>query len=173
MRDKDQIILENCYSKIKPFGAVILEQEEDIYRVALEKKDVDMRVYTDDDDIHLDEHSQIYLKFRLQMNRESYGLDILVHLLEIEPFKMKLVQWTEGDDKEFFFNVPGIDISHVNATFDQTTSREHGGSRSYIQLAPHHLEFEVHGVRGTRGLESRKFVSYAIDPKTVEVDFSR
>jgi len=174
MRDKDQIILEKCYSNIKHLDTIILEQEENIYRVELENKDVDINVYTNDDDLHLDSFSKVCLKFKISINKyENQGIDIHINLLEIEPFKIKLVRWTEDDDEEFFFEIPSTNISHINPTFAQSTRETYGQSKSYVQIVPQFLELHIVGVRGTRGLESRKVVSYVVDPSSVEVDFSR
>ncbi len=174
MRDKDQIILENCYSKIVPKERLINEEEETVHRVLMRKEDVNMNVYASDEDMYLDEHSEVYIKFKLDISLEKYGVDIQVKLLEIEPFRIKLIKPSdEGQDEEFFYDIPAVDISDAKLTFGFTDNNEYGNNKTYIQIAPQYIDFEIKGVQGARGLNSMKIVGYKIDPKTVEVDFSR
>jgi len=174
MRDNDQIILEDCYSNVSSKKLIKEEANQDIYRVLLKNSNLSIDVETGNDDLHLDETPEVYIKFKLEVRREQWGLDIFVHLLEIEPFKIKLVEWTEDEDKEFFFDVPGVDISHVNTTFDLTKlSEEDSSGNSWIQIAPRYVEFEIVPRRGARGIESLKTIGYEIKPESVNVDFSR
>ena len=172
MRDNDQIILEKCYSNINSKTLIKEEANQDIYRVLLKDSNLSIDVDTANDDLHLDETPEVYIKFKLEAHREQWGLNIFVHLLEIEPFKIKLVEWTEDENKEFFFDIPGVDISHVNTTFDLTKlSEEDSLGSSWVQITPRYVEFEIVPQRGDRGIQSLKTIGYKINPKSVEVDF--
>ena len=176
MRDKDQIILENCYSMVKPTKQLVIEQTEepDVYRVLMEKKNVNVSVYTNDDDLNLDEHTDVYIKFKVHISKEKHGVDLKVIPLEIEAFQIKLIYNIDDENtEEFYYDIPATNISNIKPTFGLTDKQEYGRNKTYIQIAPQYLEFDINGIKGTKGMESRKIVSYAIDPKSVEIDFSR
>ena len=90
MRDKDQIILENAYSKIK----TIKEQVDDTFT-----SEVNVDIFQENHDISLNDSGlKITVKYKIELEYRSWGLkDIYLHLVAVEPFT---VDWEESYNQD-------------------------------------------------------------------------
>lgn len=163
MRDNDQIILEDCYSKIKPKKHLLVEQEENVFRYKI-KSDIFVRDENKDSDLHF-EDPEVIVKFKIIAEPQDWGLDIFVRLLEIEPFTLTATKWGEDEDETYTFPVGATDLSNVDPTYE--ASDDYG--MSFIQIAPKGIQFYV---EKTKGMESRKGQWKVSTEEKIEVAFS-
>lgn len=126
MRDKDQIILEDAYSKTKK---IINEQNDDIF-----ESEIDLDVYDYDftqggsEYIETEHPDKILVKYRIEVEYRSYGIKgIYATFISAPAFTIGVTSYPDpNDDTKTEEKLVTVDLSNIEVETEFNVT-EHGG----------------------------------------------
>jgi hypothetical protein len=146
MRDNDQRILEERYTKVVPQRFLAEQTNGNVFSA-----DIKIDIYgenTPDDFVFDDGKLKAKLTYKMKVNLMPWGIDgIDIELIKLDSFVVETTLWSEEADEYIKkqYKIGEIDLSGVKPEFNQAKD-EYGDKKKDFLIAPSYIDL---GLRRT------------------------